>query len=168
MDVLYESEGKMQMSCERKKYSKTRSFKSFLEWWIVIFFSKNTNPRKKKYSKSRSSRQKIHFEVNLLKSKWSRNKFFNEEIRSFSPKKLVEMAGTAPACTEVLSSCIPVYDSFLDTFFYKKMTKSGKKLISCTHFPTRWRILRSETDDTTLPYQFQEMKVVAGHTALIH
>ena len=28
---------------------------------------------------------------------------------------MVEMAGTAPACTEVLSTCIPVYDSFLGT-----------------------------------------------------
>ena len=81
-------------------------------------------------------------------------------------EKMVEMAGTAPACTEVLSPCIPVYDSFLDTFFYKKMTKSGKKLISYTHFPTIWGTLQSETDDTTLPYQFQEMKVVAGHLAL--
>ena len=45
------------------------------------------------------------------------------------------MAGTAPACTEVLSSCIPVYDSFLDTFFDQKMTKSRKKLISYTRSP---------------------------------
>ena len=40
---------------------------------------------------------------------------------------MVEMAGTAPACKEVLSSCIPVYDSFFDTLSTTwKMTKSRR------------------------------------------
>lgn len=77
------------------------------------------------------------------------------------------MAGTAPACTEVLSSCIPVYDSFLFTFSYEEMTKSRRKPLSYTYLVTREEILASKTDGATLPYQFQEVKVVAGHPALI-
>lgn len=62
------------------------------------------------------------------------------------------MAGTAPACKEVLSSCIPVYDPILITFSYKELAKIKKKLISCTHFPTLWEILWKETNkyDTSL------------------
>jgi hypothetical protein len=80
---------------------------------------------------------------------------------------MVEMAGTAPACKEVLSACIPVYDSFLGTFSGWKMTKSQKKLISYTH------TLRTEESygvrpiSTTLSYKLEIMKFVAGHTALI-
>ncbi len=77
------------------------------------------------------------------------------------------MAGTAPACTEVLSACIPIYNPFLDTFSYREMAKNKKKSIAYTYALTFSSILRAQTDDTTLPYQFREMKVVAGHTALI-
>lgn len=49
------------------------------------------------------------------------------------------MAGTAPACKEVLSACIPVYDSFLDTYSDRKMTKSQNKPISYTQLPYAMR-----------------------------
>ncbi len=80
---------------------------------------------------------------------------------------MVEMAGTAPACKEVLSACIPVYDSFLDTYSDRKMTKSQNKPISYTHFLTQWGILRSEAYNTSLLYKLETKKFVAGHTALI-
>ncbi len=77
------------------------------------------------------------------------------------------MAGTAPACTEVLSTCIPVYDSFLDTIsLTAKNDKKEKSSSGVLDLFTKRRNLKSETDNTTFPYQFRKMKVVAGHTAL--
>lgn len=81
--------------------------------------------------------------------------------------KMVEMAGTAPACKEVLSACVPIYNLILGTFSYRERAKSRKKLLSYTYTVTPEEILAGKTDNTTLPYQFREMKVVAGHSALI-
>jgi hypothetical protein len=81
---------------------------------------------------------------------------------------MVEMAGTAPACKKVLSSCIPVYDSFLDTLSAtRKMTKSRRADFVYSDLLTKTIKLEGETDNTTSLYQFREKKFVAGHTALM-
>lgn len=77
------------------------------------------------------------------------------------------MAGTAPACKEVLSSCIPVYDLFLDTDSDKKITKSQNKPISYTHTLRFEESYGMRLIYTTLSYKCWIMKFVAGHSALI-
>ena len=72
----------------------------------------------------------------------------------FLKNYLVEMAGTAPACKEVLSACIPIYNLFLDTYFDKKIAKNRNKLLSYTYTITLEEILVGKTHSTTLPYQF--------------
>jgi hypothetical protein len=73
---------------------------------------------------------------------------------------MVEMAGTAPACKEVLSSCIPVYDSFFDTLSTTwKMTKSRRVDFVYSYSLRNEEILKSETDNTVLPYQLLEKNV---------
>ncbi len=70
--------------------------------------------RKTKLLYEKRKRRQICFENYDTHEKNKKYPPFLENISAFVVR-MVEMAGTAPACKKVLSSCIPVYDSFLDT-----------------------------------------------------
>lgn len=76
-------------------------------------------------------------------------------------QKLVEMAGTAPACREVPTVILQFVVIFRYYFFYReKGQKEKKSIISYTHIPTKWW----EPQNTDLevhfsPISFREKRV---------
>ncbi len=138
------------------KITKIKKFEKKYFLFKLENFEENI-PEKSKFLKIKKFEKKKIFRKERIKTYVTKKNFFWRWSSPIFRNFMVEMAGTAPACTEVLSPCIPVYDSFFSTVSLTMKNDKKEKSLS--------RVLTSLQDkepygvrliSTTILYKFRE------------